>query len=248
MEYPETEVIASMIRDMANLGRVPVFLRGLPDVPRLLPLYLPVGSARDRRTGAVVTPQGDDSVAFESSEAAERWRTRCRALRADLATLVAKGRLPRTRLKTLAVEAHQVKLITRGDQRGLRPADIDFTGLTTSGLVAYLLRILATAKYGRRLAQCEFEGCENFFLREPRQSRPECYCGPDHRKQAKRGATAARGRDFRARLKAIEQLKARYPVNAEKMVMAVVKRGERGVSTEQLVKRAEAHAAARKHK
>jgi hypothetical protein len=83
--------------------------------------------------------------------------------------------------------------------------------------------------------QCELE---RFYFRNRR------YCCIEHTKQVNRASNTQRSRDRRERDKAIELLKPKFPRSARELVLAVKKPG---MTSEQLIERAQAEAA-RKHK
>src|SRR5262249_31916450 len=106
--------------------------------------------------------------------------------------------------------------------------------------LAYVLHVIATRGYNRRLAQCKLPGCGRFFMRQPRRARPEVYCSPAHAKKAKDEASRLRAQDYRIREKVSEDLRPRFPSRARELVKAVAKPG---LSFDELRRRAVAHAA-----
>jgi hypothetical protein len=234
----EESVAVFALVEFANGGELPEFMWRLAGAPRLLvPLPAPPGAVRNRLTGEPVAAKGRGSIGFD--ETAERALDAVRDdLRSDLGAIVA-GRLTRARKKAIAAEADRVTVETSGAQRKLRPAFLRTPDWKAA--VGYLLYLIATRHYGRRLARCKLDGCTRFFFREPRQARPECYCSTAHATKGKAVASKERSKNRRAVLEAIKVLKTRYPARAEQYVKSARGRGE-SVTADELVRRVEAAA------
>lgn len=219
-----------------NGGSLPEFLWRLPGAPRLLlPVKLRV---LDRLTGEPAKVEGhlrQGAVPFDEEAAGElaaiqSW------LRGYMSEIV-RGRLSRARRDEIRAEAERVTVEIRGSQRTMRPAFLRTPDLKAA--LGYVLHVIATRGYGRRLARCGLPGCENFLLREPRRARPDLYCSPAHRKTAKNEASRLRAKEYRTRKKATERLRQRFPARARDLVRAVARRG---LSVDEVVQRAVAHA------
>lgn len=235
MEFTQIEVISGTV-EFANGGPLPKFLEQLPGAPsHLVPLHAPFGSLINKDTGLPVVPPEREVIADHREAALDALR---KSLRSDLEA-IATGTLTRKRRKEIAAQAALVTMKIPGDQRRLRPAYLEIPDLKAA--IGYVLHIMGSPRsaFGEQLAQCKLKDCPNFFLRELRQARPECYCCAAHRKLGKKTATADRGRNWRARENAIKQLQKRYPASARKMIEAIA---EPGLTSEELMKRAEAKA------
>jgi hypothetical protein len=238
----EEEVVFRATLLFVNGGPLPDFLLRLPGVPLLLvPLRLPAGAVIDRVTGEPAKVeahlrQGPVPFDDEAARALDDLRS---SLRADMAA-IARGRLSRARRKEIRAEADRVTVELRGSQRAMRPAFLRTPDLQAA--LGYVLHLIATRQYGRRLAECKRRDCPKLFVREPKRARPQIYCSPEHAKEGKEEASRLRAQDYRTRQKAIEALRSRFPQRARELVRAVYKRGN---SVEEVVKAA--HAAA-KHK
>jgi hypothetical protein len=216
----ETTVVDAVIA-FANGAELPVFLRRLPGA-----FHGPAAGVIDRVTGA------SEATGIEA---------RRESVRRDMVA-IADGRLTRARKKEIATAADRVTVEIKGSQRRMRPAFLRTPDLQAA--FGYVLHLIATHDYGRRLVRCKLPGCLNLFLREARRARPEIYCSSEHAKDAKDEASRKRALAYRNRLSAISQLKQRYPSKAGELVKAVA---EPGLSIDELVRRATEHAA-RKHK
>jgi hypothetical protein len=157
---------------------------------------------------------------------------------------IASNRLSRDQKRKIAEEAHRVRRIIPGDQRSMRPCELEVPDLRAS--LSFVLHTLVTRQYGQRLARCQLRECQKFYLRKPHRGHPDRYCCPRHAKRANQLAGARRAKDYRARQEAITLLKkAGYPNSAMRLIKAVK---QPGLSANKLVRLARAKRKPIKHK
>lgn len=241
--FDESEVVEGIVL-LANRGVVPRFMQALLRGRVLIPLHARPGSVVDRLTGLPVGPSITPEVVALGDNGMMQ------AIQKDLQDdlrLIVERRLSRVQEQRIATEADLVTVEMKGGQREKSPRFIrvpDRNGVPDlHAAVAYGLNLLVNDLYREQLARCKLDGCGNFFLRQLRQARPECYCSPAHASEGKGKAASNRARDYRARQKAIERLEKRFPTSARGLVGAIK---ASGLTADQLVQRAEAEAASRK--